>query len=268
MPISDILSNIQDVRKGDGDCQFNGFLEDYIEMIEEDHPLKSLFSQLLEADLNLKICVDLGFDMNKEIISNQIIRYKDASKLPQKYMKCPYIIYGQNAAGNQVGLILYPSGKEDYLIAKGIYYSLTEQGGLLEEARNEVVAMTIENCGQCAEAMERLLNQSTRVGAIQRELDREMYPEFNLLIEHALKRAEEIRTNVTEQLPQIQERSEMIYQTIAQWYLLKKSLYVHYMTNKDLLMSVNENNIKKHRHQAKMFADKVPFIAFSEMWRL
>jgi hypothetical protein len=80
--------------------------------------------------------------------------------------------------------------------------------------------------------------------------------------------AQKLKDNVTENIKEHNNRGEMIYSTIMRWFLIKKAVYVHYMTNKDLLVTINENNIKKQRHNAKTFADQIPFIAFSEMWRL
>ena len=49
---------------------------------------------------------------------------------------------------------------------------------------------------------------------------------------------------------------------------MKKVLYVQYMVNKDILNSVHEGNIKKQRNQAKLNADEISFLSFSEMWRI
>lgn len=268
MSIFDILSNVQDVRKGDDSCAFNGYLEDYLTVIEEDHPGRDLFAQLFEADENLRICVDYGFDVNREVISNQIIRYKDASKLPRKYMKCPYLVYGKDVTGHQFGLILYPSDRQEYLVAKGIYFALTEQEGPFESGRNEIVAMTMESIEQCLTVASRLMAGDIRVGALQREIDRQNFKNFDELNQLANGYAQYLKDQVTDKIKDHQHRGEMIYATIMRWFLIKKAVYVHYMTNKDLLVTINENNIKKQRHNAKTFADQIPFIAFSEMWRL
>ena len=39
------------------------------------------------------------------------------------------------------------------------------------------------------------------------------------------------------------------------------------MVNKDMLQNVHEGNIKKQRNQAKINADEIPFISYSELWR-
>lgn len=59
----------------------------------------------------------------------------------------------------------------------------------------------------------------------------------------------------------------MIYSLVVRWFLLKKVVYVQYMVNKDMLQNVHEGNIKKQRNQAKINADEIPFISYSELWR-
>ena len=52
------------------------------------------------------------------------------------------------------------------------------------------------------------------------------------------------------------------------WFLLKKVLYVQYMVNKSILNTVHEGNVKKQRNQAKLNADEISFLSYSEMWRM
>ncbi|MDO9591934.1 MAG: hypothetical protein Q7I98_01935, partial [Erysipelotrichaceae bacterium] len=166
------------------------------------------------------------------------------------------------------GLILYPSDRHEYLVAKGIYFALTEQEGPFESGRNEIVAMTMENEEQCLSIVNRMMVGDVRVGALQREIDRQNFKNFDELNNLANNYAQLLKDQVMENIKDHQHRGEIIYSTIMRWFLIKKAVYVHYMTNKDLLVTINENNIKKQRHNAKTFADQIPFIAFSEMWRL
>ena len=39
------------------------------------------------------------------------------------------------------------------------------------------------------------------------------------------------------------------------------------MVNKNILNSVHEGNVKKQRNQAKLNADDILFMSYSEMWR-
>ena len=41
-----------------------------------------------------------------------------------------------------------------------------------------------------------------------------------------------------------------------------------YMVNKDILNNVHEGNVKKQRNQAKLNADQVLFLSYSDMYRL
>ena len=98
MAIYDILCEVKDVREADtGICEFNGFLEDYLSIIETAEGKEddyTILSQLFEKDHNLKICANLRLNINKDAIANQIIRYKDSFKLPKGTIKCPYVVYG------------------------------------------------------------------------------------------------------------------------------------------------------------------------------
>jgi hypothetical protein len=39
------------------------------------------------------------------------------------------------------------------------------------------------------------------------------------------------------------------------------------MVNKNILNTVHEGNVKKQRNQAKLNADEITFMSYSEMWR-
>ena len=96
MAIYDILSSQKDQRDGGSVCTFNGYLEDYLGMIEEDETKEKeteVFRYLHSLDENLHICTDLHLDINRNAIANQIIRYKDAFKMPEGQICIPYIIY-------------------------------------------------------------------------------------------------------------------------------------------------------------------------------
>ena len=77
MAICAILGQKVDSRKDGDDCLFNGYLEDYLSLRENeiDDDLKESFEKVLEVEPDTKICVDLHCAVNIEAISNQIIRY-------------------------------------------------------------------------------------------------------------------------------------------------------------------------------------------------
>ena len=69
-------------------------------------------------------------------------------------------------------------------------------------------------------------------------------------------------------LASVPDRLPYIYQYVIDWFLLKKILYVQYMMNKNILAHVHEGNIRKQRNQAKLNAEEVRFLSFSEMWNI
>ena len=88
MAIYDILYEVKDKREEDsGISDFNGFLEDYLSIIETNEEMKEtkeVLQALFEEDNDLRIVCNLRLNINKDAIANQIIRYKDAFKLPKE----------------------------------------------------------------------------------------------------------------------------------------------------------------------------------------
>ena len=55
---------------------------------------RKFYRLYLKEDNDLRIVCNLRLNINKDAIANQIIRYKDAFKLPKETICCPYIVYG------------------------------------------------------------------------------------------------------------------------------------------------------------------------------
>jgi hypothetical protein len=263
MAIYNILETIEDVRKGSDACEFNGYLEDYLETIEKEGEMFNILSELFELNNDLKIIVNLKMGISKESISNQIIRYKDVFKLKGEPVKCGTIVYVKDDE-NERALLLT---EDDYILAKGIYYSMTEPYNRFQEAKNDFVAMSIKDPEHVKSVFNRLFTY--RAGALQREIDRKNYPTYEEAKLKALEISEELKSTVIEKLTSVEEiqQEEIIYDHIVKWFLLKKYLYVQYMVNKDILKNDHEGNVKRQRNQAKKNADEIAFISFSEMWK-
>ena len=130
MAICAILGQKVDSRKDGDDCLFNGYLEDYLSLRENeiDDDLKESFEKVLEVEPDTKICVDLHCAVNIEAISNQIIRYKDICKLNGKALVIPYILYFQHDDEDRA-IIICDCKQYGYIYAKGLYYCMTEPAG-------------------------------------------------------------------------------------------------------------------------------------------
>ena len=267
MAIYSILSEKIDSRKNGQDCVFNGYLEDYLSMEGDnlDPVLKNAFAAIQEKENDVRIVVDMRSVINRDAISNQIIRYKDIFKLTGKPLVYPYILYFTKNEEDPA-LLVVPYTAYGYILAKGMYYCMTEPGSEFIDCKNEIVAVSFENSEDIVRTFEEL--STNRAGAIQRRLDNQNYENYEVLKEAAIKASQDIRQNALELLTDIEDRTRYIYDYVVNWFLLKKVLYVQYMVNKNILKTVHDGDVRKQRNQAKTNADEVEFLSYSEMWRI
>ncbi len=266
MSIVEIFSGILDKRSNSNQSFFNGYLEDYLYEMEDDHVLKKRFTQIAEKYHDLKVVVDFRFSVNKEVIANQIIRYKDAFKVPKRAWICPYLLYGKTDKENDFVIIVNGESKQDYFIAKGIYYCLTEQHALLSDNRNNVLALSASEEHFNLEMIDQVIEDEKSIGFIQRELDQKMFDSNADLKEKVQLLSDAIKEDVEKNVLSSTSKQTTIYHAIVSWFILKKMLYVQTMVDKDLQREL-DNDIKKVRHQAKENSDSLVFIPLSEMWR-
>lgn len=273
MAIYDILCEVKDVRETDtGICEFNGYLEDYLSIIETAEGKEGVFailSKLFEEDHNLKICADLRLNINKDAIANQIIRYKDSFKLPKGTIRCPYVIYG-SFEEYQKAIILTLGDKEEYVMAKALYYVMSEPENEYEGTRNEIIAMSVnkESVDVLLRAMDAFFVKNRKAGIVQRELDAKLFLNYDEMYELAQKIASYQLVNLKEILSDSADKEDCINTIIANWFLLKKFSYVQYMMDKNNLNKVHEGNVKKQRQVAKEKCDAIGFVSYSELWKL
>lgn len=273
MAIYDILNQVQDAREGNaGICEFNGFLEDYlstIEAVEGKEETHALLTKLFEKDSNLRICVRLRLNINKDAIANQIIRYKDAFKLPKGTIVCPYIVYGK-FDDVQKAIILTLGDKEEYVKAKALYYVMSEPENEYEGTRNEIIAdcLNEEHLDLMLGAVDKFFFQNSKAGIVQRELDAKMFDSYTQMYELANEMGKKQEAELRDLLKESDDKESCINQIIANWFLLKKFSYVQYMMDKNNLNKVHEGNVKRQRQVAKEKSDAIGFVSYSELWKL
>ena len=217
--------------------------------------------------LNEKKAVFL-FDQTQaelKLMEGEFIRYKDIFKLEGKALTFPYLLYltKENA---ERALLVVPYTDYGFMIAKGLYYCMTEPGSEYIDCKNEIVAVCSNDAASIAKVFSDMFVQ--RAGSLQRNLDSRYYRNYDELKEAALKASEALKAEALNVLGTMTEKTERIRQYVIDWFLLKKVLYVQYMVNKNILNTVHEGNVKKQRNQAKVNADEVTFLSYSEMWRL
>ncbi len=261
------LTQILDQRKGNPNCEFNGYLEDYVASLEEDHPQIQLFRTILAKNCDFHILVHYRFNINHELISNQIIRYKDIQKIPQYQFDCPYLVYGLNEDKELCGLILL-EGKEDaYILAKGYYLALTEQGSILEAVKNQCISCNTEH-PNLLKAMDKLHDEKLKAGAVQRMLDSDIFRNYGDLLDVVQTVSSSVQNKVKAFITSVENKELVIYPAVVHWFLLKKMVYVHTMMNRNLLLQECEGDVRRQRHLAKLNSDHVQFLMYSEMWRM
>lgn len=273
MAIYDILTAHKDQRDGGEVCSFNGYLEDYLGMIEEDETKEletKVLRYLYDLDENLRICTDLHLDINRGAIANQIIRYKDAFKMPEGEICIPYIVYGKDDDSQRASILLF-GDKNDYIFAKAYYYVISEPDNMYEGTRNEIISMVyhedLENIFK--ETMERFFEKKEKAGMVQRYVDRHLFKNYDEMIELAKEEGNQLQQKAREELPALGDNAqEAIYQYIMKWFLLKKFCYVQFMMDKRKLQDEFEGNVKKQRHGAKDHSDAIGFISYREMWMI
>ena len=266
MAVFEILAQMLDSRHGGNDCDFNGYLEDYLSNEEDLDPiLKEAFNAVVASDPECRVCAGLLSSISRSAISNQIMRYKDVFKLVGRPLRFPYLLYTRKD-DNDRAILIVPNEQNGYIFAKGYYYCLTEPGGLGAQCQNEIVAVCAETPDILVKTWEDL--QVKKAGAVQRGLDHNHFGNYEDLKEQALKAAEALKEEATGVLSELEDRTSNIYEYVIKWFLLKKVVYVQYMVNKDILNKAHEGNVHRQRNQAKINADEVSFLSYSEMWRI
>lgn len=272
MAIYDILCSTMDQREANGICAFNGYLEDYLNVLEKDEANKellTLFQTIWERDHDLRICVDLRLNINKDAIANQIIRYKDSFKLPHGTIRCPYLLYGRYQDA-QKAMIVTLGDQQAYVLAKALYYVMSEPENEYEGCRNEIIACHIDPTQPQLfyDTMERFFHHHAKAGIIQRHLDSVLFLNYEEMYEIAQSMASYQLVNLKEILAQSADKESTINGIIATWFLLKKFSYVQYMMDKNNLNLHHAGNVKKQRQAAKEKCDAIGFVSYSELWKL
>ena len=264
MAITNILEKFVDARKNGASCEFNGYLEDYLQMISEDEKAYKVLDEVFKQNNDAKILTNFKISISKDAITNQIIRYKDAFKLQNDAIVIPYIIY-ENKNNVQRALIYYPNEDGGYIFAKGLYYCLTEPTSQFIDNRNEFVAISSDDPKEVATTYGKMFTQ--KPGSLQRYLDKHHFGTYEDMHKEALRISNKMHDEAFDKLKDVEDKYEMIREYIVKWFLLKKVLYVQYMLNKDFLQNVHEGNVRKQRNQAKINADEIAFISYSSLWR-
>ena len=247
---------------------YNGPLKDYMESSENSYAgYLSFFEELLNIAEDVNVCAELPIKINHQTVSNQIIRYRDAFKLPENSLRIPLILYWKNGESEKALLL----STTTYIEAKGYYYCLTEPNTDFSDDRNDILAMVLneESLPDLKQAFISMYEGTKATGAIQRALDRKYLADVDEMKEQCIKEAQKAFDETVAKVPDLttEEKGELINDTIGRVFLIKKALYVQYMMSKETLNTRHEGDVKKQRQFAKAYVDEVPIVSLSAMWR-
>lgn len=262
MNIYDILTEIQDVRKEGTLCEFNGYLEDYLGLIENDADYDVL-KKIFEVDNDFKIIKDLKLAINNNAVSNKIIRYKDIEKVGKYPIKIKYLLY-TTKNDKAKALIL----DDHFILTKAKHYVLTEKPGEFYDHRKDILVCSLENKIEDIERLaQSLFNNNSFL--VQREIERYFYESYDQSLEIVLKLNQELEKETLEKVATNKKhRALIIKEAVAKWFLLKKFVFVQYMIDRRILAEIHNQDIQKQRSQARRNTEKIRFVPYCELWKI
>ncbi|MCR5067919.1 MAG: hypothetical protein K6A14_07655 [Erysipelotrichaceae bacterium] len=262
MGIFDVL---YDFGEYDYSSYYNGLLTDYLSCHQD--KFNDLFTQIAEIDGEVRLYTNFEIKSNLDSLANKKIGYRDIAKVPSGVMKAPYIIYWKTGEEQRAILV----NLDSYIEAKGMYYCLTEVGNIFEKQRLELLAMYLSEDNQNAllSCFRTLHENKKTVGAMQRKYDSQYIPNMEEMNEQAVEESGKLFDQLIANLAATddkEEKARLIYRGVSRIFLLKKAVYVSYMTNKSLLVERHGENVVEQRRFAKAYADEIRIVPFYQLW--
>ncbi len=262
MGIFDVL---YDFGEYDYSSYYNGLLTDYLTSHQDKY--RDLFEQIVSIDDSVRVYTNFEIKSNLEALANKKIGYRDINKVPAGVMKAPYILYWKNGENQRAILI----NLDSYVEAKGMYYCLSEVDNIFEKQRLELLAMYLneDNQNSLLSCFKTLYENKKTVGAMQRKYDSQYIPNMEEMKETAVSESVKLFDELLAQLAQTEDKetkARLIYRGVSRIFLLKKAVYVSYMTNKSLLVERHGENVVEQRRFAKAYADEIRIVPFYQLW--
>lgn len=252
MNLYELLSETQN-------CDFNGYLVDYLKIYQPMPKYADTFNALIKFQDSWRLIVNYRFDLSTKSATNKIIHYKDLHKLPKKAFRCPFIAYSKDEKGARA--IIF---SDNYIIAKGLYLSLSEKGNIFENYRNEIIVMNFSDYRLLKNMLKQLYTK--KAGYLQRIIDHQMFNGYDEMFAEAKTCAIQMTSKLKNELNVCSHKEKIIAEAICHWFLLKKCVYVEYMVNKEILKKRHHNDQNLQRTQAKTNADAIQIIPYAKMW--
>lgn len=233
MSIYKTLEKIEDYRKENPQCLFNGYLEDYLYLNKDtlEHDIKDIFTIFQKIHPYIKICVNFKVKYNLKTPVNKMLHITKRFEEDSLEMVVPYLLYFQSE-GKEKAVLFTDNG---YFYTAGLYYCLSEENGIFHKDRKNLLALPM---------MEKDLMQNyfqmfmkSQAGAVQRKIEAQYFSSYDDLYKKGLEKSKEIKDN-----------EEYLY--------LKKVLYVQYMVNSKIREEKYHKDASEHRKMACMLVNR------------
>ncbi|HPW52814.1 MAG TPA: hypothetical protein PLI19_01210 [Erysipelotrichaceae bacterium] len=264
MAIYDVLSSYGQF---DSLVSFNGPVEDYLKIYPADEN-RELFKMMLKQNRQIRVYTNFGLKFNLALIANKKIGYKDVGKIDEYCLKVPYIIYWKEENIQRALVISLNS----YIEAKGIYYCLTEVDNYFENDKNDLVTIHLsqKNSSEVIETFSSMLAENQTALAIQKNLDSKYISDVDLMKEQCIGICQHIFDETIKTIRPLEpkQRKPYIDETVARVFIIKKALYVKYMTSKYFLNERHCGNVSQQRAFAKSYISELPIIPYFKLYNI
>jgi|BioPla2DNA2_1021312.scaffolds.fasta_scaffold00009_114 hypothetical protein len=242
-------------------ASFNGLVKDYLRIYPEDEN-KELFELMLSEKEDIYVYTNFGLKFNLALIVNKKIGYKDAGKIDDNVLKVPYIIYWKNENVQKAMIISF----NNYIEAKGIFYCLTEVDNYFENDKNDLITihLTDENKDEVFKVFKSMLDEKKSLSAIQKTLDRKYINDVDLMKDDCINISQQIFDRAIKIILPLEcdDRKPYIEEAVARAFIIKKALYVRYMSNKHLLNKRHFGKQSLQRAFGKSYVNELPTVSY------
>ncbi|MGI6510347.1 MAG: hypothetical protein ACOX1L_07250 [Erysipelotrichaceae bacterium] len=248
-------------------ASFNGLLEDYLKIYPEEKN-REVFEKMLLENKELSVYTNYGLKFNLALITNKKIGYKDAGKINDNTLKVPYIIYWKQK-DNQRALII---NQNNYIEAKGMFFSLTETDNYFEDHKDDLISihLTDESSDEVIDIFKNMSAKKDSLLTIQKNLDSKYISDVDLMKEQCVKICQNIFDETIKIISPLSkdDRKAYIDEAVARVFVVKKALYVRYMSNKHLLIERHFSNPSQQRAFAKSYVNELPIIPYFKLFNM
>lgn len=256
-----VCTKLLEKRKEAGECEYNGYLQEYMQDHDLDPVLQRAFVQIAEELPEMHLCAGLRSHLSASSVTNRIIRCGELLQINERPLYIPYILYDTHR-GSQRALFVFPYEPYGELYARGLFYCLTEQGAEFEQERNEIVYIASSRAKDIIFAANAMHDQKASI--LQRRLVQNAFSNTNVIYYKACQAAQSLQEDACHTIRTHADATGLV----LRWFYLRKLVYVQYLMDKTILQNEHNGDKKAQRSAAKVRADSLACISYKKLCRM